>query len=103
MDGKFPVDATGVLPDGKTFTGPVELKSRLLTNRDALVKGLTDKLVTYALGRGLERADRPVVASIAAKLPASNYRFSALVLDIVGSLPFQERRVVVNSTGAKSE
>ena len=103
-DGKFPVDATGVLPDGKTFTGPVELKSRLLTNRDAFVKGLTDKLVTYALGRGLERADRPVVAAIAGKLPASNYRFSALVLNIVDSLPFQQRRAAgVNLSGAKSE
>lgn len=103
-DGKFPVDATGVLPDGKTFTGPVELKSRLLTNRDAFVKGLTDKLVTYALGRGLERADRPVVAAIAGKLPASNYRFSALVMNIVDSLPFQQRRAAgVNLSGAKSE
>ena len=53
------------------------------------MRGLTEKLLTYALGRGLERYDRPVVAAIAAKLPAQNYRFSQLVLDIVNSLPFQ--------------
>lgn len=104
MDGKFPVDATGTLPSGKAFTGPAELKASLQTGRDAFVKGLTDKLLTYALGRGLERADRPVVAAIAAKLPASNYRFGSLVQSIVESLPFQQRRAVaVASTGAKSE
>jgi len=104
MDGKFPVDATGTLPGGKRFTGPVELKASLLDSREAFVKGMTDKLMTYALGRGLERADRPVVSAIAGKLPASNYRFSALVLNIVNSLPFQQRRALVaNPNGAKSE
>ncbi|MBI2689796.1 MAG: DUF1592 domain-containing protein [Acidobacteria bacterium] len=104
MDGKFPVDASGTLPGGKSFTGPVELKTNLLTNKDAFVRGLTDKLMTYALGRGLERADRPVIAAIAAKLPASNYRFSALVMEIVGSLPFEQRRIAAaNPSGAKSE
>jgi hypothetical protein len=104
MDGKFPIDATGTLPSGKTFTGPAELKASLRESRDAFVKGLTDKLLTYALGRGLERADRPVVGAIAGRLPASNYRFSALVMNIVESLPFQQRRAAVgNATGAKSE
>ena len=104
MDGKFPVDATGTLPTGKAFTGPAELKASLQTGRDAFVKGLTDKLLTYALGRGLERADRPVVAAIAAKLPASNYRCAALVQRIVESLPCQQRRAATRtSTGAKSE
>ena len=108
MDGKFPVDASGLLPGGRAFHGPVELKAQLTKDKDAFVRGLTSKLLTYALGRGLERFDRPVVNSIAARLPARNYRFSALVQGIVTSLPFQQRRSATNSTmpaaaGAKSE
>jgi hypothetical protein len=104
MDGKFPVDASGMLPGGRAFHGPVELKAQLLKDKDAFTRGLTSKLLTYALGRGLERYDRPVVASIASRLPASNYRFSALVLDIVKSLPFQQRRsTAVSQVGEKSE
>jgi len=104
MDGKFPVDATGTLPGGKTFSGPVELKASLRDSKDAFVRGLTDKLLTYALGRGLERPDRLVIAAIASKLPARNYKFSALVQDIVESLPFQQRRAaVVTANGVKSE
>jgi len=93
-DGKFPVDASGSLPGGRSFSGPKELKALLKEHRDAFVHGLTEKLLTYALGRGLERFDRPVVASITSKLPSQNYRFSALVLQIVNSLPFQNRRAV---------
>jgi len=104
MDGKFPVDATGTLPSGKTFSGPVELKASLNDSRDAYVRGLTDKLLTYALGRGLERPDRMVISGIAAKLPAQNYKFSALVQNIVESLPFQQRRAAaLPVSGAKSE
>ncbi len=102
LDGKFPVDASGELPGGHKFKGPVELKTLLKQDREAFVKGLTDKLLTYALGRGLERADRPVVSAIAGKLPERNYRFSALVLEIVNSLPFQQRRAA-EPAGAHSE
>ncbi len=91
-DGKFPVDAAGLLPDGRSFRTPAELKALLKADRDAYVRGLVEKLLTYTLGRGLERYDRPVVAEISAKLPAREYRFSQLVLEIVNSLPFQERR-----------
>ena len=63
----------------------------LKADREAFVRGLTEKLLTYALGRGLERYDRQVVAAIAARQPSSNYRFSQLVIDIVNSLPFQMR------------
>jgi len=94
-DGAFPIDASGVMPGGRKFSGPAELKVLLKENREAYIKGLTDKLLTYALGRGLERFDRPVVSEISAKLPANGYRFSALVLDIVNSLPFQQRRAAV--------
>ncbi|MBL8216446.1 MAG: DUF1592 domain-containing protein [Bryobacterales bacterium] len=91
-DGKFPVDASGALPDGRTFKGPLELKALLKTDQDRFVRGLTEKLLTYALGRGLERYDRPALATITSKLPAGEYRFSTLVYEIVNSLPFQQRR-----------
>jgi hypothetical protein len=91
-DGKFPVDATGALPDGRSFKTPVELKALLTGDRDAFVRGLTEKLLMYALGRGLERYDRPAVVEITNKLSSQDYKFSALVLEIVDSLPFQMRR-----------
>ena len=91
-DGKFPIDSPGVLPDGRTFSGPEELRAILSSDRDAFARALTAKLLTYALGRGLERYDTKTVKAIAGRLPASDYRFSALVLEIVKSLPFQSRR-----------
>jgi len=92
VDGKFPVDSSGALPGNRLFHGPVELKKLLKDDRAAFVRGMTDKLFTYALGRGLERYDRALVAGIADKLPAQNYRFSQLVVEIVKSYPFQMRR-----------
>ena len=93
VDGKFQVDASGSLPGGRSFNGPAELKALLVKqDRDAFVRGLTEKLLTYALGRGLERFDKPVVSTIAAHLPANDYRFSQLVLEIVKCLPFQHKR-----------
>ena len=91
-DGKFPIDASGKLPDGSEFTGPDELRAVLRGQPDAFAEALTSKLLTYALGRGLERYDRRTVKEIAARLPARDYRFSALVLEIVNSLPFQQQR-----------
>jgi hypothetical protein len=91
-DGKFPVDATGTLPDGRTFSGPIELKTILKAEREAFAKAVTSKLLTYALGRGLEAYDRRTVRTIARRLPAADYRFSSLVVEIVNSAPFQMRR-----------
>jgi Protein of unknown function (DUF1592)/Protein of unknown function (DUF1588)/Protein of unknown function (DUF1587)/Protein of unknown function (DUF1585)/Protein of unknown function (DUF1595)/Planctomycete cytochrome C len=91
MDGKFAIDASGTLPDGREFKGPEELMTILKADKDAFARALTSKLLTYALGRGLERYDAKTVKQIAARLPAQQYRFSALVLEIVNSLPFQAR------------
>jgi hypothetical protein len=91
-DGKFPIDASGTLPDGRTFNGPGELRSLLSQNKNAFTECLTEKLLTYALGRGLEPYDRPIVKQIAARVAEQDYRFSALVMEIVKSLPFQNRR-----------
>jgi hypothetical protein len=92
MDGKFPIDATGTLPNGRTFQGPEELRTILASDKDVFARALTSKLLTYALGRGLERYDGKTVKLIAGRLPAQQYRFSALVMEIVRSLPFQSRR-----------
>mgnify|MGYP000476131740 CR=1 FL=1 len=92
LDGKLPVDASGMLVGNKKFEGPIELKKLLLEDRDPYVRGLSEKMLIYALGRGLERADKPVVGAVAAALPAGQYRFSALIYEIVKSLPFQMRR-----------
>jgi len=92
QDGKFPIDASGMLPDGRSFKGPVELRSILKADRDAFTEGVTEKLLIYALGRGLESYDKPTVKQIAARLAAGNYRFSTLVIEIARSVPFQMSR-----------
>jgi len=90
-DGNLPVDASGVLPDGRAFDGPAGLRDVLLERRAAFAKCLTEKLLTYALGRGLDRGDRRAVTDITRKLTDNEYRFSALVLAIAHSDPFQTR------------
>jgi len=90
-DGGRPVDASGVLPDGRAFDGPAGLRAVLLERREAFARCLAGKLLTYALGRGPARGDRRAVADIARKLADNDYRFSALVLAIVHSDPFQTR------------
>jgi hypothetical protein len=92
LDGKFPIDATGTLPDGRSFNGPEELRAILKADHQAFEHCLTAKLLTYALGRGLERYDKRTVSGIVSRLPEHDYRFSGLILEIVNSLPFQSRR-----------
>ncbi len=91
QDGKFPVDASGTLPGGRSFHGSLELKEILKTNRDAFARCVTEKMLTYALGRGLERYDKPAVNLICSRLAAGDYRFSRMVLEIVESMPFEMR------------
>lgn len=90
-DGGAPIDSSGVLPNGSQFSGPGELKQIVLGQRDAFTQGVTEKMLTYALGRGLERYDRPVIRQIASQTAADNYRLSRLITEIVRSLPFQQR------------
>ena len=89
MDGKFPIDASGVLPDGKAFRGADELKVILRQQKDTLAESLAEKLLTYALGRGLDRSDLPAVRQIVKRMAANDYKFSSLLLGIVDSAPFQ--------------
>lgn len=91
-DGAFPIDASGKLPDGKTFQSPAGMMAILVANRDAFTRSLTEKLLTYALGRGLERYDRPAIQTISRRAAEHDFRFSGLVLEIVNSMPFGMRR-----------
>ncbi len=91
-DGGRPIDPSGVLPNGQTFKGPGELKAILKGKKDLFSRNLTEKMLTYALGRGLEYYDRPAVDRIVAALAQNDYRFSVLVTEVVKSDPFSLRR-----------
>ena len=91
-DGKFDIDSTGAFPSGKTFNGPAEMKTLLHDNMPEFVRCLAEKMLTYALGRGVESYDRPVVDDLVRQTAAADNKFQPLVLGIVHSLPFQQRR-----------
>jgi mono/diheme cytochrome c family protein len=86
------VDASGALPDGTPLAGVVELRAALLKHPDAVVRTVSEKLLIYALGRGLQSYDQPVVRGIVRSASANDYRFSSLVLGVVKSAPFQMRQ-----------
>jgi len=90
-DGNFDVDTRGTLPDGRSFTGATGLKQLLRADAAVFARHFTDRLATYALGRGLERADRPVVDQIAHSAARDDYRFASIVTNIVTSRPFRMR------------
>jgi hypothetical protein len=85
------VDASGVL-NGRQFEGPSGLREFLLSRREQFVGTVTEKLMTYALGRGIEPYDHPVIRKITREGAASDYRWSSIILGIVKSTPFQMRR-----------
>jgi hypothetical protein len=89
---KAPIDASGVLPDGAKFNGPAELRKILLDRREEFARTVAAKLVTYALGRGIEYYDAPAVRKIVREAAPGEYRWSALILGVVKSTPFQMRR-----------
>ena len=82
----------GVLLDGTRLDGPVDLRDVLLRNEAQFVGAFTEKLLTYALGRGVEYYDMPAVRRIVRGAAPSDYRWSTLILGIVKSTPFQMRR-----------
>ncbi len=88
-DGGYPIDASGKLFDGGQVNGPASLRNALVARSGLFVRGLTVKLLTYALGRGVEYYDMPTVRSIERDLAKNDNRFSALVMGIVKSAPFQ--------------
>ena len=88
-DGKFAIDSSGTLPDGVSFHGAEGLARTLKSSRQAFAGALTEKLLIYALGRGIERTERPLVNQIAERLAANEFKFSTLLMGIVNSAPFQ--------------
>jgi hypothetical protein len=87
-----PIDASATMPSGVAFDGPAGLRRELLRRGDDFAGAVTEKLLAYALGRGLAYQDRPSVRQIARDSAADEYRWSSIVLGIVKSAPFQERR-----------
>jgi mono/diheme cytochrome c family protein len=91
-DGDSPIDATGTLPGGRKFAGPVQLEKVLLAQKSQFVKCLSEKMLTYALGRGLQNYDTCKITDIVSTVAKHDYRFSSLVTAVVTSEPFRKRR-----------
>ena len=89
--GNAPVAASGSLPSGESFRNAKEFKAYLLNRKGQFTHALTEKLLTYALGRGLEFEDACEVDRIAAAMPSHDHKFSSLILEVVNSIPFRMR------------
>jgi len=88
-EAQTPIDVSGALPDGTKFQGATELQKIFLGRPELFVTTVTEKLLTYALGRGVEYHDQPAIRSIMRDAARNNYRWSALILGIVKSVPFE--------------
>ena len=91
-DGGAKIDSSGVAPDGFPLNGPADLSKYLMSHPDQFATTVTEKLLTYALGRGVEYYDAPAIRKIMRDAAPGKYRWSSLVLGIVKSTPFQMRR-----------
>jgi hypothetical protein len=87
----IPVDSTGALPDGRTIEGVNGLRTLIVGRREQFVRTVTEKLLTYSLGRGVEHYDLPTVRQIAREAAGTDYRWSSIIMGIVKSGPFQMR------------
>lgn len=92
-EGATAIDSSGKLVTGEVFNGPAELKQMLVKNKKAdFLRCLSEKMLTYGLGRGIEYYDKCAVEEIAADMASGNYKFSSLIMGVVESTPFQKRR-----------
>ena len=96
-ESNMPIDASGVLPDGTAFEGAAGLREALLRRPDLFITTLTEKLLTYALGRGVEYYDAPAIRAVTREAAPDQYRFSSLILGVIKSPPFQMRRARVSN------
>jgi mono/diheme cytochrome c family protein len=96
--GSAPIDASGALPDGTTFDGPAGLREVLVKKQAMFIETFTERLLTYALGRGVEDYDHAVLRKVGRDAAADNYKWSSVILGIVNSVPFQHRRVSDGNT-----
>ena len=92
LDGGTPIDTSGALPDGTAIDGFRGLQQLLASRQDDFATAVTERLMTYALGRGLEHSDMPAVRAITGRAARDDYRWSSLILGVVRSMPFQYRR-----------
>ena len=95
MDGKFPIDVAGTMPNGKTFQTPSwrEVpRTILLASMPQVSRCLIEKIMTFALGRGMQSYDNRSIDQINKTLAADGCRFQTLIFEVVHSLPFQSRR-----------
>ncbi len=99
----LPIDASAEFPDGAAFDGPAELRRLLLSRADDFLTTATERLLTYALGRGLEAADMPAVRGIKRGAAEDDYRFASLVEGVVASLPFRMRMARERTDGSSNE
>jgi hypothetical protein len=91
-DGNTVIDTSAVLPDGSKFTGPAQLKAVLMNNKKDFVHSFVEKLMTFALGRGVDMADKCFVDEVVKKAEPSGYKFSSIVQGIANSDPFKKRK-----------
>ena len=92
MDGDGALDTSGKMPNGKEFRGPIELKAIFMANKDHFVRCLTEKMLTYAMGRGVEESDDATIDRIYKAVVSSEYKFSSLITQVVTSYPFLNRK-----------
>jgi hypothetical protein len=102
-DAGSAIDASGQLMDGTKVDGVVSLREALVRRPEIFVTTMTEKLLTYALGRGLDYRDRPAVRSIVHEAAAGDYRFRALVVALVKSAPFQMRMKQASDAGVEAQ
>ncbi len=101
-DGREPIETSGVFIDGSKIDGAVSLRQAILRHPNNFATAFTEKLLIYALGRGLDYRDMPTVRSIVADSERTNYRFSTIVMDIIRSVAFQKRLRAVSETEVAS-
>jgi hypothetical protein len=103
VDAGFqPIDSSGTLPDGSKFGNIDEFRGLLLAKKDQFVMTLSNKLMMYALGRATDYYDAPALRKVVHDAAASNYKFSAIVMGIVKSAPFQMRKVAAPAPASQS-
>ena len=98
MPGGTGIDASGAMPDGTAFDGPADLRALLVRNPNQFATVVTEKLLTYALGRGVEYYDAPAVRRIVRGAAASDLSLASLIAGVVQSTPFQMRLAKTETT-----
>ena len=102
MEGAVPLDVSAVLPNGTEFDGPVGLRATLASQPEQFATTVTERLLTFALGRSLDYYDRPTVRQIVQGAADDQFRWSSIILGIVESTPFRMRKVVEPATQTAS-